>query len=163
MPTTYHRTSLLRTIGGLDDPRRGDERSNRIWCEAGAVAGQVQYIAAIIVAAVMAWAGGRHGVYWSIPVLWTSALTNITTSTYLARSGIPSIAAWRRVVSPRGGLTLFLLLVWAVGTARTLGGATTGRDLAITLTAGLVLVVLAATALAHHRARNSGPSDDDLD
>src|SRR5215467_12977553 len=60
------RASLLRTIGGLDDPQRGDERSNRIWCEAAAVAQQVQFTVAIMLAAVMSWAGGRQGVYWSV-------------------------------------------------------------------------------------------------
>jgi hypothetical protein len=62
MSLTRPRTSLLRTIGNLDDPLRGDERSRTIWCEGAAVAQQVQFIAAIVVGTVMAWAGGRQGV-----------------------------------------------------------------------------------------------------
>ena len=155
------RASLLRTIGGLDDPRRGDERSSRILCEAAAVAQQVQFIAAIMVAAVMAWAGGHQGVYWSLPVLALSAAGNFTISLYVSRSGIPGNTAWRRIASPRGGLTLFLVVAWAVGAARTLGGAATGLDRAVGFTVGLILVVVLATVLAHRRARKSGLPDDD--
>lgn len=155
------RASLLRTIGGLDEPRRGDERSRRIWCEAAAVAQQVQFIAAIMVAAVMAWAGGRQGVYWSVLLLWVSAMGNVTIALYVSRGGIPCNTVWRRLASPRGGLTLFLVLAWAVGAAWTLGGAATGLDRAIGFTVGLILVVVLATVLAHRRARNSGLPDDD--
>jgi hypothetical protein len=155
------RASLLRTIGGLDDPLRGDERSSRIWCEAAAVAQQVQFTAAIMVAAVMSWAGGRQGVYWSVALLSVSAAGNVTIALYVSRSGIPGIAVWRRLASPRGGLTLFLVLTWALGAARTLGGAATSLDRAVGFTVGLILVVVGSTALAHRRARNAGLPDDD--
>jgi hypothetical protein len=157
------RASLLRTIGGLDDPLRGDERSSRICCEAAAVAQQVQFIAAIMLAAVMSWAGGRQGVYWSVPVLSVSAAGNVTIALYVSRSCIPGIGGWRRLASPRGGLTLFLVLTWAVGAARTLGGAAASLDRAVGFTVGLILVVVVATVLAHRRARKSRlPEDDDF-
>jgi hypothetical protein len=155
------RASLLRTIGSLDEPRLGDERSRRIWCEAAAVAQQVQFIATLMAAAVMAWAGGRHGAYWSVLVLGVSAMGNATIALYVSRSGIPCNAVWRRLTSPRGGLTLFMVLAWAVGAARTLGGAAIGLDRAIGFTVGLILVVVLATVLARRRARNSGLPDDD--
>ena len=161
MSPTRPRTSLLRTIGNLDDPLRGDERNRGIWCEAAAVAQQVQFIAAIMVGTVMAWAGGREGVLWSVPVIWVSTLGNVATSLYVARSGIPRIAAWRRLLSPRAGLTVFLLFAWAIGAGRTLGGGRTGLALAARLTIGLILVVVGSLALSHRRARRGGLPDDD--
>jgi hypothetical protein len=53
------------------------------------------------------------------------------------------------------------VLAWAVGAARTLGGASIGLDRAIGFTVGLILVVVLATVLARRRARNSGLPDDD--
>jgi hypothetical protein len=102
MPANRSRTAFLRTIGGLDDPRRGDERSNRVWADARAVAQQAQFYAALLVAAVMAWFLAKPDVYWTIPVIWIAALGNVVTSAYLAGRGAAIIPAWRRLVSPRG-------------------------------------------------------------
>jgi hypothetical protein len=41
--------SLLRSVGGLDNPIWGDERSRAVRQEAAAVAQQVQFVAALIV------------------------------------------------------------------------------------------------------------------
>lgn len=97
-------------------------------------------------------------------MIWISTLGNITTSLYVKRSGIPSIAAWRRLFSPRGSLTVFLLLAWAIGAGRTLGGEKTSLALATRLIIGLILVVGVSLVLSHRRARNPGlPDDDEFD
>jgi hypothetical protein len=163
MPARAARTVFLRTIGGLDDPRRGDERSNRVWSEAGAVAQQAQFYAAILVGAIMAWVGGRHVAFWSIPVIWIAALGNVVTSSYLAGRGAAVIPAWRRLASPRGLLLLALLAVWAAGFARAIGGASAGTGLAVRFIVVLALILIGSAVLTYRRSRRVEKPEDDRD
>jgi hypothetical protein len=157
------RTTFLRTIGGLDDPRRGDERSKQVWSEAGAVAQQAQFYAALILGALMAWMGDRHLLYWSIPVMWIAALGNVFTSLYLGRAGATIIPAGRRLATPRGLLTVLLIAFWAAGAALTIGGANTGFDFVWRFIAALAVVIIGSVLLAYRRARRDANSGNDLD
>jgi hypothetical protein len=157
------RTAFLRTVGGLDDPRRGDERSNRVWADARAVAQQAQFYAAVLVAAIMAWFLAKPDVFWTIPVIWIAALGNVVTSSYLAGRGAAIIPVWRRMTAPRGLLLMLLLAAWAVGFVRAIGGASTGTALAIRFVIVLGIVIIGSLVATYWRSRRVERSDDDLD
>ena len=163
MSANTSRTTFLRMIGGLDNPRRGDERSRQLWSEAGAVAQQAQFYAALILGAIMAWMGDRHLLYWSIPVMWIAALGNVFTSLYLSRAGATNIPAGRRLATPRGLLMVLLIALWAVGATLTIGGADTGIEFAWRFITALAVVIVGSILLAYRHARRDAKSSSELD
>ncbi len=111
-------TPRRRSRSHVDNPVFGDERAQRAWMEAYVVAYEVALLAALSLATVMVWVGGRPLLWWSVAVVWVVGLGNLAALAHLRSAGLSDLP-WRdrlRFWSFR--LRLVLIAAYAVGLLR---------------------------------------------
>ncbi|MGB2720320.1 MAG: DUF2029 domain-containing protein [Rhodococcus sp. (in: high G+C Gram-positive bacteria)] len=81
-------TKTMRFVGDLDDEFYDDERQRDVWNEASAVGFQLFYWAAIIGAAILAWAANTTGVWIALGTLVVATIISYATLGYSAARGV---------------------------------------------------------------------------
>lgn len=170
MTSTPPRRSTLTSFARLDDDAFGDERQQRTWLEAYVVAFEVAVLAAVVLAAVMAWVGDRSLAWWSVGVIWVIGAGNVAALARLRSAGLADLP-WRdRLRFWHFRFRLVLVAIWMVGFVRALWGEDLGlADSPWPTLVGMVVgagLALGATWIADRRARRRAtdlPPDDVFD